>query len=158
MMNKVHPSGDGGALLEIEGISKVYPGILALDNICFSLKPGEVVGLIGENGAGKSTFMKILGGVTEPSAGSIRLGGQTHSALTVSQSLDAGIAFVHQELNLFDNLDVAANVYLGREIVSGPFRLVDSDAMYTAVQPILDRLGASFRPDTPVSTLSLADR
>ncbi len=157
-MNNVHPTRTNSALLEIAGISKVYPGILALDNVSFSLKAGEVVGLIGENGAGKSTFMKILGGVIAPSVGSIRLENQLKQALTVQESLNAGIAFVHQELNLFDNLDVAANVYLGREIVSGPLKLVDTAAMNAAVLPILERLGAAFRPDTPVSILSLADR
>ncbi|MGF1623874.1 MAG: sugar ABC transporter ATP-binding protein [Alphaproteobacteria bacterium] len=145
-------------LLELTGITKVYPGVVALDDVSFSLAPGEVVGLIGENGAGKSTLMKILGGVVAPTAGQISIAGTEHAALTVQQSMAAGIAFVHQELNLFDNLDVAANVFLGREMRTGLLRLVDNAAMAAAVQPILDRLGATFRPDTPVLRLSLAER
>ncbi len=145
-------------LLELSGITKVYPGVVALDDVSFSLAPGEVVGLIGENGAGKSTLMKVLGGVVAPTAGRIRIAGVEYPALTVQQSMAAGIAFVHQELNLFDNLDVAANVFLGREMRKGPLRLLDNAAMARAVQPILDRLGATFRPDTPVLRLSLAER
>ena len=120
---------------------------------------GEVVGLIGENGAGKSTLMKILGGVTQPSSGTIKLRGEPKQDLTVSEAIRNGIAFVHQELNLFDNLDVAANVFFGREPVSyGLFRLIDRDAIAARTQPLLDRLGADFAPDTPVAELSLAQR
>ena len=77
--------------------------------------PGEVIGLVGENGAGKSTLMKVLGGVDAPTRGRIRVDGVERAALTVADAIAAGIAFVHQELNLFDNLDVAANVFIGRE-------------------------------------------
>lgn len=156
-MSGAQPLQSDSPLLEVRGLSKVYPGVLALDNVSFSLAPGEVLGLIGENGAGKSTIMKILGGVTAPTAGSIQLYGQATPALTVQESLDAGITFVHQELNLFDNLDVAANVFIGQEITTGPLRLVDTKAMEAAVQPILDRLGTTFAAGTPVSDLSLAE-
>ena len=81
---------------------------------------GEVIGLVGENGAGKSTLMKILGGVASPTSGAIRVDGATRESLTVADAIQAGIAFVHQELNLFENLDAAANVFIGRE----PLRLV----------------------------------
>ena len=150
-------SGNAPAL-ELLGVTKVYPGVVALKDVSFSVGAGEVVGLIGENGAGKSTMMKILGGVTAPTAGRVQLAGRPSAErLTVQQSLDAGIAFVHQELNLFDNLDVASNVLFGREIRSR-FGMVDQAAMAAAVQPILDRIGAGFRPDTPVADLSLAQR
>ena len=90
--------------------------------------PGEVIGLVGENGAGKSTLMKILGGVTTPDTGTITVDGVAHTGLTVEASLGSGIAFVHQELNLFDNLDVAANIFFGREpLRAGPLKLVDRD-------------------------------
>jgi len=145
-------------LLELSGITKIYPGVVALDDVSFSVGRGEVVGLIGENGAGKSTLMKILGGVVAPTAGVIKLQETRKASLTVQESLAAGIAFVHQELNLFDNLDVAANVFIGRETTRGPLRLIDRSAMAKAVQPILDRLGAEFGPNTPVSELSLAAR
>ena len=144
-------------LLQLKNISKTYPGVRALNDVSFHIDPGEVVGLIGENGAGKSTLMKVLGGVVAPSGGTIRLDGVEHTGLSVPQSLGAGIAFVHQELNVFDNLDVAANVFLGREPrVGGFLNLIDHKALRARVAPLLKRLGCDFRPDTPVSDLSLA--
>jgi ribose transport system ATP-binding protein len=151
-------NSDTTALLELEEITKTYPGVVALDAVSFSVGAGEVVGLIGENGAGKSTLMKVLGGVTAPTAGRIRVDGTWTDRLTVQQSLEAGIAFVHQELNLFDNLDVAANVYLGREMTRGPLGLIDRKAMADAVQPLLRQLGAGYGPHTRVADLSLAER
>jgi len=99
-----------GTLLELVSITKMYPGVTALDDITMVVGRGEVLGLIGENGAGKSTLMKILGGIVTPTSGSIRVDGQEHARFTVNESMRAGIAFVHQELNLFENLDVAANM------------------------------------------------
>ncbi len=143
--------------LELIGISKTYPGVVALDRVGLSVRRGEVLGLIGENGAGKSTLMNILGGVTAPTDGTIRIDGKEYRALTVAGATAAGIAFVHQELNLFDNLDVAANVFIGREpLLAGPLRLIDRRKLHAQVQPLLDRLGADFAPDTPVAELSLA--
>jgi ribose transport system ATP-binding protein len=147
------------AILELLGISKSYPGVRALSNVHFTAKPGEVVGLIGENGAGKSTLMKILGGVTEPTSGTIRIGGVERAHLTVSEAIASGIAFVHQELNLFDNLDVASNVYFGRELFRrGPLRLVDNASLESRTRNLLARLGADFRPGALVADLSLAQR
>ena len=145
-------------LLVLENISKVYPGVVALSNVTMTVKPGEVLALIGENGAGKSTLMKILGGVTEPSSGNIVIDNVQYDRLTVLESQAAGIAFVHQELNVFDNLDVAANIFLGRELRSGPFGLIDIAAMRKASLPLLSRVGATFKPDTQVADLSLAER
>ncbi|HTW28783.1 MAG TPA: sugar ABC transporter ATP-binding protein [Acetobacteraceae bacterium] len=146
-------------LLELVGITKVYPGVIALDDVSLSVGRGEVVGLIGENGAGKSTLMKILGGVVAPTAGVIRIDGQEHAALTVNEATRAGIAFVHQELNLFENLDVAANVGIGREpLTGGPMRLVDERRLRERVAPLLARLGADFGPETSVEALSIAQR
>src|ERR1044071_7637197 len=107
--------------LELLDIGKTYPGVVALSGVSLSVAPGEVIGLVGENGAGKSTMMKILGGVTAPSAGTIRIDGAGRAAMTVADATRGGIAFVHQELNLFDNLDVAANVFIGREPRFGGF-------------------------------------
>jgi ribose transport system ATP-binding protein len=144
-------------LLDLNGISKTYPGVVALNRVDFSVRSGEVVGLVGENGAGKSTLMKILGGVVAPSSGSIMLDGKSYQALSVADAMTGGIAFVHQELNLFENLDVAGNILIGREpLRGGPLRLMDRRAMERQVQPILNRLGADFSPDAPLSGLSLA--
>jgi ribose transport system ATP-binding protein len=145
--------------LELIGIRKNYPGVVALDDVSLAVAAGEVVGLIGENGAGKSTLMRILGGVAAPTRGTIRIDRREQTALTVPEAIAAGIAFVHQELNLFDNLDVAANIRIGREpLRGGPLKLIDRAALHRQVQPLLDRLGADFRPDTPVAELSLAQR
>lgn len=144
------------ALLELIGITKIYPGVTALDDISLRVDRGEVLGLIGENGAGKSTLMKILGGIVAPTAGNIRIDGQDHAMLSVNQSARAGIAFVHQELNLFENLDVAANVGMGRE--PRRFGLVSRKRLRDSVAPLLQRLGADFGPDTPVENLSIAQR
>lgn len=145
-------------LLVLENISKVYPGVVALSNVTLSVRAGEVLALIGENGAGKSTLMKILGGVIAPSSGKVIIDNVAHDHLTVTQSQAAGIAFVHQELNVFDNLDVAANMFLGREIRGGALRLLDLKAMRDAARPLLARVGATFRPETSVAELSLAER
>jgi ribose transport system ATP-binding protein len=146
-------------LIELAGITKVYPGVTALDDITLSVGRGEVLGLIGENGAGKSTLMKILGGVVAPTSGSIRIDGQDHAGFSVNFSMRAGIAFVHQELNLFENLDVAANIGMGREPLRfGPLMLVNRRHLRDRVRPLLERLGVDFGPDTPVEGLSIAQR
>ncbi|MBP7002530.1 sugar ABC transporter ATP-binding protein [Amaricoccus sp.] len=145
--------------LELIDIGKTYPGVVALDGVSLEVAPGEVIGLVGENGAGKSTLMKVLGGVTEPTSGRIRVDGAERAAMTVADAIAAGIAFVHQELNLFDNLDAAANVMIGREpLTGGPLRLVDRRALRAAVAPLFARLGVDFSPDAPVAGLSLAQR
>ncbi|WP_375787468.1 sugar ABC transporter ATP-binding protein [Bradyrhizobium sp. Pha-3] len=146
-------------LLELSGISKTYPGVRALDDVNLRVCRGEVLGLIGENGAGKSTLMRVLAGVIAPSAGVIRIGGNEHARMTVNEATLAGIAFVHQELNLFENLDVAANVFIGREkLAGGPLKLVDNAQMRARVTPLLERLGADFAPNTLVDNLSIAER
>ena len=147
------------SFLDLIEIAKRYPGVVALDRVTLSVAPGEVIGLIGENGAGKSTLMKVLGGVIEPSAGTIRVDGVERRPFTVPDAIKAGIAFVHQELNLFDNLDAAANVFIGREPLAGGFlKLIDRRKLNALVQPLLDRLGVDFRPNTPVAEMSLAQR
>jgi len=148
-----------GPFLELIGIRKTYPGVVALNAVSLSVSHGEVVGLVGENGAGKSTLMKVLGGVVAPDAGVVRTDGVEHRALSVQHAMAAGIAFVHQELNLFENLDVAANVFIGREMLTGGLlKLVDTPALHQRVRPYLERLGCDFGPDAMVESLSLAQR
>ncbi|BCH34388.1 sugar ABC transporter ATP-binding protein [Mesorhizobium sp. L-8-10] len=145
--------------LTLTGISKHYPGVRALEQVSLSVTEGEVIGLIGENGAGKSTLMNVLGGVTGPSAGTIAIDGKEVGPLTVSAAITAGIAFVHQELNLFDNLTAAANILIGREpLRGGPLRLIDHKALEASAQPLLSQLGADFKASSPVSSLSLAQK
>ncbi len=143
--------------LELVRITKTFPGVVALHDVSLAVSRGEVVGLIGENGAGKSTLMKVLGGVTAPSEGAIRVDRVPRDALSVQDAIAAGIAFVHQELNLFDNLDAAANVFIGREpVFGGPLKMIDQKELHRLVQPLLDRLGVDFASHTPVAELSLA--
>ncbi|MBI1219914.1 MAG: ATP-binding cassette domain-containing protein [Rhodobacteraceae bacterium] len=145
--------------LILEDIRKSYPGVLALDQFSMSVRPGEVIGIVGENGAGKSTLMKVFGGIVAPDSGTITIDGIARPALTVAESMAGGIAFVHQELNLFDNLDVAANVFIGREPRKGGWlNIVDTRKQRAMVAPLLKRIGANFAPDTPMLSLSLAQR
>ncbi|WP_421695971.1 sugar ABC transporter ATP-binding protein [Aestuariivirga sp.] len=149
----------GEPLIRLSHVSKSYPGVTALSDLTLDIRPGEVIGLVGENGAGKSTLMKILGGVISPDRGAIEIGGTKHASLTVKESMAAGIAFVHQELNLFGNLDVAANVFIGREPRKfGILQLIDTAKLHAMVQPYLDRLGATFPVTALVSDLSLAEQ
>ena len=145
--------------LTLTDVRKAYSGVQALSGLSMQVSRGEVIGLVGENGAGKSTLMKIFGGVIAPDGGEIGIDGVARHALSVADSMGAGIAFVHQELNLFDNLDVAANVFIGREpLCWGWMRFVDRSVQRAKVAPLLERLGANFKPDTPVASLSLAQQ
>jgi ribose transport system ATP-binding protein len=147
------------ALLKLEGISKRFGTVSALEDVSFAVGSGEVIGLAGENGAGKSTLMKILGGVIAPSAGHIVIDGKAAEFQNVRQSMGAGIAFVHQELNSFSNLSVASNILIGREPRNGPLNLfVDQRHAEELVKPLLERLRADFEPATRVEKLSIAQR
>jgi ribose transport system ATP-binding protein len=146
-------------VLEMESITRTFPGVIALDSVDLGVGEGEIVALIGENGAGKSTLMKILGGVHQPDSGSISVDGRATVIASVRDAIDLGIAFIHQELNLLDNLDVAGNVYLGREPTNGGFlKLVDRKKMETDTKVYLDRLGLTISPRDPVRNLSIAQR
>lgn len=149
-------------LLEMRGIGKRFPGVVALDGVDFHINPGEVVALLGENGAGKSTLMKILGGLYQPDAGTVSVNGSPATIHTVNDSIGLGIGFIHQELNVLDNLDVAANVFLGREpVLAGafkPLKLIDRRKMNADAEVHLRRLGLDVAPDTLLSRLSIAQQ
>ena len=144
--------------LTLANIRKVYPGVVALSNFSMSVSPGEVIGLVGENGAGKSTLMKILGGVIAPSQGTITSTASARPSLTVADSMAAGIAFVHQELNLFDNLDVAANVFVGSEPSGGPLRFVDEKKRTRWSSRCSSGSAPTFPRSRRLASLSLAQR
>src|SRR2546426_2031952 len=145
-------------LLEMRGIGKRFPGVIALDDVSLEVGRGEVVALVGENGAGKSTLMKILGGVYQPDAGEILVDGKPVQINNVTDAMKLGIAFIHQELNVLDNLDVAANVFLGREPLLGPFRIIDRKRIHADTEPYLKRLGLDVSSRTRVDQLSLAQQ
>jgi ribose transport system ATP-binding protein len=145
--------------LEMKGISKRFPGVIALDGVDLAVYPGEIVALIGENGAGKSTLMKVLGGVHQPDEGSISIDGQPVTILSVSDAINLGIGFIHQELNVLDNLDVGSNVFLGREPRRfGFLNIIDRKRIYREASVYLDRLGLDVPPDTLLNRLSIAQQ
>src|ERR671916_337078 len=146
-------------ILQMRKIEKRFPGVHALKGVDFEVSEGEVVALLGENGAGKSTLMKVLGGVHQPDSGEVLIDGAPAAVRGVSDATKYGVAFIHQELNVLDNLDVAANVYLGRgPAYGGPLRLFDRGRMEEDTKKHLARLGLNIEPDTPLSRLSIAQQ
>ena len=146
-------------VLQVRAIHKRFPGVHALRGVNLEVHPGEVVALLGENGAGKSTLMKIVGGIEQPDSGEILVAGKPVVMGDVHTATALGIAFIHQELNLLDNLDVAGNVLLGREPTRwGVLRLIDRTQMRARVGPYLQQLGLDLSPDTPVAALSIAQQ
>lgn len=128
--------------LEVLGIRKRFPGVLALDGVSLRVDPGEVVAVVGENGAGKSTLMKIIGGLYPPDEGEIRLDGQPLRWSGPAAAMAAGISLIHQELNLAENLPVRDNLFLGREPTRGGWlRRLDLAAMRQQGLALLQRVG-----------------
>lgn len=143
----------------MRGISKSFPGVRALDDVGLTLYPGEVLGLIGENGAGKSTLIKILGGIYSADGGEIRIEGKPVFIDSIQSAFAQGISLIHQELNLADNLDVAANIYLGRE----PRRwrwlgVVDERKLHRNAEGVCARVGLTAPVTTIVASLSTGPR
>ncbi len=139
-------------MLQLKNISKSFGVVQALSDVDFEIAAGEVVGLIGENGAGKSTLMKILGGVHEPSSGEIFIDGEAVTIHDAKAAERLGISFVHQELNLLDNLDVAGNIFLGRE--PRRFGCIATKQLHDMARPLLEKLGLRIEPHTALASLS----
>ena len=140
-------------LLEVRAVTKEFPGVRALRGVSLQVGVGEVLAVIGENGAGKSTLMKILAGVQRPDTGEVFVDGQPVTMENVSDALELGIALIHQELNLADNLDAAANIFLGREFRNGP--LLQRGRQHEEARKFLAAVGLDIDPGTLVSTLSI---
>lgn len=147
-------SRDLASLLVLDGITKEFPGVVALADVSFDLKRGEVHAVCGENGAGKSTLMKIISGVYTPTSGRIVYKGEEQRFTSPLEAESRGIAIIHQELNLVPHLSVAENIYLAREPRKG--FLVDRKKLRADAQSCLDRLGVAIKPDTLVRELSVA--
>lgn len=143
-------------LLEVEALSKSYPGVRALDEVSLRLGAGEVLALVGENGAGKSTLLKSLAGIVAPDSGTLRLDGSDARFASPGAARDAGIALIHQELMIADNLSAAANVFLGRE--PRRFGVLRHAEITRRAGEVLRSVGADFGPDTPAGELSVGGR
>lgn len=139
-------------LLELSGISKSFGPVQALHEVDFTLEAGEVVGLIGENGAGKSTLMNLLGGMLQPTSGQIKIDGVEVTVTDAVSAAKQGISFVHQELNLLDNLNVAGNIFLGRE--PRRFGCIDERELSARTRPLLDKLGLDIAPEQALADLT----
>jgi ribose transport system ATP-binding protein len=143
-------------VLSVSGVTKRFPGVVALDGVSLVLRAGEVHALCGENGAGKSTLMKILGGVQQADAGEIVYQGRPCRFASTLEAQAAGIAIIHQELNLIPHLSVAENIFLAREPRKGPF--IDRRKLRSAAGALLARLKLAVDPDAPVRMLSIAQQ
>ncbi len=143
-------------LLTISDLVRDYPAVRAVDHLSLTINRGEVHGIIGENGAGKSTLVKMLCGLQRPTAGSITFAGQGLHLRRAADAIAAGIAMIHQELNLIGELSVADNIFLGRERTT--LGLVDRGSAETAALKLLNQLGSNIKPRTRVNRLSIADQ
>ncbi|HEX8374445.1 MAG TPA: sugar ABC transporter ATP-binding protein, partial [Geminicoccaceae bacterium] len=148
-----------GPLLQIEGLTKSFFGVRVLHEVGLSLALGEVLGLVGENGSGKSTTMNILGGVHQPEGGRMTLAGEPYAPRNPRDAEAAGIAFIHQELNLFKNLSVEENLFIGGfpKLVRGlPF--IDRRKVRARAREMLAAVDLDVAPGTPLSRLSQGER
>lgn len=141
-------------LVELKGISKAFPGVKALDKVSFTLKAGEVHALLGENGAGKSTLVKIISGIYSRDEGEYLIEGTSVGDLTPKRAQECGIAIIHQELNMCQDLTVAENMFLGRE--KSRFGCVRVKEMNKAAKEILEKLKIDIEPDTVVRRLPVS--
>lgn len=149
----------GQRLLEMRGITKFFPGVRALNDVDLELNRGEILAIIGENGAGKSTLVKILGGIYYPNTGKIILDGKEVVVDSVQTATNLGIAFVHQELNLSDNLDVGSNIFLGREPrKKNFFNLIDQKKIYKDTEEILKRIDMQCSPYILVRDMTIGSQ
>lgn len=149
---QTQPSGQ--QLVKMTGITKGFPGVKALNEVDFQLYSGEVLALLGENGAGKSTLMKILSGVYQRDGGDISLFGEVVEDWDTNKAKEAGVAIIHQELNMCTHLTVAENIFLGRELKKNG--RLDDGGMNQATRTILEKLNIPIDPKTPVCDLPVS--
>ena len=143
----------GDVILTMKGIDKSFPGVHALDHVDLEVRKGEVHALMGENGAGKSTLMKVLTGIYHKDAGTITYEGKEVEFTNPRVAQDAGIVFVHQELNMMGHLTVAQNIFIGREYMNG--KLIDDKKMNEEAKKLFDQLGINIDPKETMSRLTV---
>ena len=150
-------AAQGETLLEISGVRKEFPGVIALDDVSFRLKAGSVHALMGENGAGKSTLMKIIAGIYQPDSGTLRVRGEEVHLHSPLDALESGIAMIHQELNLMPYMTVAENIWIRREPKTA-LGFVDHGALRKKTAELFAKLNISIDPEVEVRDLSVANR
>lgn len=147
-------------VLRMKNITKEFPGMKALDKVCFDLIDGEVHALVGENGAGKSTLMKILSGVYQPTSGEIEIRGNKYSGLTPKESFNLGISIIYQELSLINELSISENLFLGRLPYKKRLgiKFVDYKDMHDTVKKYLNQVGLDVGGDEYVENLKISQK
>ncbi|MEJ6397626.1 sugar ABC transporter ATP-binding protein [Yoonia sp. 208BN28-4] len=150
-------STDVSPMVSMDRITKTFPGVKALDEVKLDLYPGQVTALVGENGAGKSTTVKILTGIYQPNGGTIRIDGDPISFASPNDAAKAGITAIHQETVLFDELSVAENIFIGHAPRTR-FGLIDKPEMHRAAAKLLNEIGALFSSHTQLRDLGIANK
>jgi ABC-type sugar transport system ATPase subunit len=144
-------------ILKIQGISKHFPGVQALQDVSFDVEEGAIHAVMGENGAGKSTLMQVIAGVHQPDSGELELFGEKVRFANPAEAQAKGVAIVYQELNLAQNLSIAENIFLGLEPRSGGVFL-DRAKLREGTLKVFERLGIHFDPDTIIRNLTVAQQ
>ncbi|MBM3827411.1 MAG: ABC transporter ATP-binding protein [Actinobacteria bacterium] len=152
-----HPQARGDFAVELRGITKTFPGVIANRHVSLAVRPGTIHAIVGENGAGKSTLMKTLYGMHQPDEGSITVDGVTSVFRSPTDAIEAGIGMVHQHFMLADNLTITENIILGNEPVTSRGR-IDFVAANTRINALMTMLGVDFDLDAPVSSLGVGQR
>jgi ribose transport system ATP-binding protein len=147
-----------GPVLELVDVEKSYPGVRALKAVSLTLHAGEVHALVGENGAGKSTIVKILGGIEQADAGTLRLAGEASTLASPLAARRAGIAVIHQELTLLPQMTIAENLLLGREHLVGRYGVVSRSRRRRVARAMLERIGVTHDPDATVGALPVSEQ
>lgn len=147
-------------LVEMKGVTKKFPGVVALKDISFDIKAGEVHVLLGENGAGKSTLMKILSGAYQPTEGTIVVNGKEFSSLTPKDSYDNGISIIYQELSVIEELSIQENLFVGRLPTTkfAGMNLIDYRHMKKTAEELLKKVGLKRDPQTAVESISISEK
>jgi len=145
-------------ILELNHITKTFPGVRALDDVHFDLKPGEIHALIGENGAGKSTLIKIITGVYQPDGGEIRFDGKPVVIRGTADSQKIGIAAIYQHVTCYPSLSVTENIFIGHEKINPFTRKIDWKNLHGRAEELLQRLDADFDPRATMESLSVAQQ
>jgi rhamnose transport system ATP-binding protein len=145
-------------VLELSGISKTFPGVKALDHVQFKLKPGEIHALMGENGAGKSTFIKVITGVHQHDEGKIYLNSQEVVFRNPKEAQEMGIAAIYQHVTCFPDLSVTENIFMGHEKIQKVTKRILWKELHEKANSLLKELGANFDSKTTMGTLSVAQQ